>query len=117
MQKGMSAVLPMISHRLITNVLDDPQMHFAARHGVNTYVTRRRMLDGTEIEDDYNTMRAWVQNSGKRLRAELTPEYMQSIDTLAETDKERAEELFDAFVKRIRDAELDALPGVAPRGT
>ena len=116
-QKGMSAVLPMISHRLITNVLDDPQMHFAARHGVNTYVTRRRKLDGTEIEDDYNTMRAWVQNSGKRLRAELTPEYMQSIDTLAETDKERAEELFDAFVKRIRDAELDALPGVAPRGT
>jgi hypothetical protein len=116
-QKGMSAVTPMIAHRLVTNVLDDPQMHFAARHGINTYVTRRRMLDGTEIEDDYNTMRAWVQNSGKRLRAELTPEYMQSIDTLAETDKERAEELFDAFVKRIRDAELDALPGVAPRGT
>ncbi len=102
-------ILPMLNHRITAPLTDDPQMLFVARMGGNPLTTTRRFKDGTSVADDYDFVREWQTESGKRLRTYLTPERMARLEALRGRDREEAEKQFDDAMRDIRLSALQSI--------
>lgn len=113
-------VLPMLAHRVTPLLTDDPQMEFVSRLGAAQLRTSRRFKDafgGGEVMEDYEFVRKWSTDSGKALRAYLTPGKMASWDAKVEAakrkpdPKEALKEVGSDFDKEVREIRNRVLEG------
>jgi Large polyvalent protein associated domain 23 len=105
----MGEIMPMVNHRVTAPLTDDPQMLFVARMGANPLSTTRRFKDGTAVREDYDFMREWQTDSGRRTRQWLTPAVMERLEQLRARDVKTAEDQFDKELREIREQSLKSI--------
>lgn len=105
----MGEVMPMINHRVTAPLTDDPQTLFVSKMGANPLTTTRRFKDGTAVKEDYEFMREWQIDAGKRIRAFLTPERISRFEASRVKDQADAEKDFDDAIREIRLQSLKSI--------
>jgi hypothetical protein len=105
----MGEIMPMVNHRVTAPLTDDEQMLFVSRMGANPLTTTRRFKDDTAVKEDFDFMREWQIDSGRRVRQWLTPAVRQRLDNLRTKDQEKGEDQFDKELREIREQSLKSI--------